>query len=174
MTAQLLSKRIGSTLVLTLSNPDARNALDPVMYTASMEALDRAANDNEIRAIIFTGDGNAFCAGGNLNRLLENRSKPRSVQEDGIDALNHWIETIRTFPKPVIAAVEGPAAGAGFSLVLACDFAIAASDAKFVMAYVNVALTPDGGGSWHIARFLPRPLASEIIMLGKPDRKSVV
>ncbi|CAJ0729822.1 MULTISPECIES: oxepin-CoA hydrolase, alternative type [Ralstonia] len=168
MTAQLLSKRIGSTLVLTLSNPDARNALDPVMYTASMEALDRAANDNEIRAVIFTGDGNAFCAGGNLNRLLENRSKPRSVQEEGIDALNQWIETIRTFPKPVIAAVEGPAAGAGFSLVLACDFAIAASDANFVMAYVNVALTPDGGGSWHIARFLPRPLASEIIMLGKP------
>ncbi|MGC7277034.1 enoyl-CoA hydratase-related protein, partial [Mycobacteroides abscessus subsp. massiliense] len=81
MTAQLLSQRIGSTLVLVLSNPDARNALDPVMYTASMEALDRAANDNEIRAVIFTGAGNAFCAGGNLNRLLENRSKPKSVQE---------------------------------------------------------------------------------------------
>jgi hypothetical protein len=76
MTAQLLSQRIGSTLVLTLSNPDARNALDPVMYTASMEAMDRAANDNEIRALIFTGADGVFCAGGNLNRLLENRSKP--------------------------------------------------------------------------------------------------
>ncbi len=168
MTAQLLSRRTGSTLVLTLSNPGTRNALDPVMYTASMEALNLAAKDKEIRSVIFTGADGAFCAGGNLNRLLENRSQPKRVQEEGIDALNHWIETIRTFPKPVIAAVEGPAAGAGFSLVLACDFVVAAADARFVMAYVNVALTPDGGGSWHLARCLPRPLASEIIMLGKP------
>ena len=80
MTAQLLSRRTGSTLVLTLSNPDARNALDPVMYTASMEALNLAAKDKEIRSVIFTGADGAFCAGGNLNRLLENRSKPKHVQ----------------------------------------------------------------------------------------------
>lgn len=68
------------------------------MYTASMEALNLAAKDKEIRSVIFTGADGAFCAGGNLNRLLENRSKPKHVQEEGIDALNHWIETIRTFP----------------------------------------------------------------------------
>ena len=77
------------------------------------------------------------------------------------------METIRTYPKPVIAAVEGAAAGAGFSLALMCDFVIAARDSFFVMAYSNIALSPDGGGSWNLARTLPRPIANEILMLGE-------
>ncbi|RYY66434.1 MAG: enoyl-CoA hydratase, partial [Comamonadaceae bacterium] len=76
------------------------------------------------------------------------------------------IETIRTFPKPVIAAVEGPAAGAGFSLALACDLIVAASNAVFVMVYSSVALSPDGGATWALARALPRQLASELLMTG--------
>jgi enoyl-CoA hydratase/carnithine racemase len=77
------------------------------------------------------------------------------------------METIRTYPKPVIAAVEGAAAGAGFSLALMCDFVVAARDSFFVMAYSNIALSPDGGGSWNLARSLPRPIANEILMLGE-------
>ncbi|CAG2127830.1 oxepin-CoA hydrolase, alternative type [Cupriavidus plantarum] len=168
MTAQLLSERVDGTLILTISNPEARNALHPDIYAASHEALDVAARDEAIRAVIFTGADGVFCAGGNLNRLLGNRAKPPSVQAESIETLNHWIETLHAFPKPVIAAVEGPAAGAGFSLALACDFVVAASDAKFVMAYVKVGLTPDGGGSYELARMLPRQLASEFMMEGKP------
>jgi enoyl-CoA hydratase/carnithine racemase len=168
MTAQLLSARVDSTLVLTISNPEARNALHPDIYAASLEALDAAATDDELRAVIITGADGMFCAGGNLNRLLGNRAKPPAVQAESIETLNHWIESLHAFPKPIIAAVEGAAAGAGFSVVLACDFVVAASDAKFVMAYVKVGLTPDGGGSYELARALPRQLASELMMEGKP------
>lgn len=168
MSGQLLTERIGSTLVLTISNPGARNALSPAMYSAGVEALDAAARDSEIRVVVLTGEGNTFCAGGNLNRLLENRSRAPSVQAASIESLHQWTEALRAFPKPVIAAVEGPAAGAGVSLVLACDLVVAAQDAKFVMAYVRVGLTPDGGGSWHLTRALPRALASEMLIEGKP------
>ena len=88
------------------------------------------------------------------------------MQAQSIEGLHSWIETIRTYPKPIIAAVEGAAAGAGFSLALACDFMIAARNAVFVMAYSNVALSPDGGASWSLSHALPRQLATEILMCG--------
>ena len=166
MTAQLKSHSEGQTLVLTISNPDYRNALGPEMYSAGVEALNVAESNPDIRSVILTGEGAHFCAGGNLNRLLASRELPAEHQAQGIEGLHNWIEAVRTFPKPVIAAVEGAAAGAGFSLALACDFLVAAQDSVFVMAYSSVGLSPDGGGSWHLARALPRPLVSQWLMLG--------
>ena len=125
MPAELLASRRDATLILTLSNPGAKNALHPDMYAAGIEALSTAERDPDIRAVVLTGAGDVFCAGGNLNRLLENRAKPPSVQAESIDQLHSWIEAIRDCNKPVIAAVEGPAAGAGFSLALACDLIVA-------------------------------------------------
>lgn len=168
MSAELLAERVDQTLVLTLSNPGARNALHPDMYAAGVEALATAERDASVRAVVLTGADNFFCAGGNLNRLLENRQKDPSVQAASIDALAEWIDALRACPKPIIAAVEGAAAGAGFSLALACDLLVAADNAKFVMAYVKVGLTPDGGGSWFLSQALPRPLATEILLEGKP------
>ncbi|MFL9871276.1 oxepin-CoA hydrolase, alternative type [Paraburkholderia megapolitana] len=176
MSAELLTSRptlagnddSASTLVLTLSNPGARNALHPDMYAAGIEALDSAERDPSVRAIVVTGADRFFCAGGNLNRLLENRAKDPSVQAQSIDLLAEWIAALRASSKPVIAAVEGAAAGAGFSLALACDLIVAADDAKFVMSYARVGLTPDGGGSWFLSRALPRQLATEVLIEGKP------
>jgi enoyl-CoA hydratase/carnithine racemase len=171
MSAELLADRpAGSdtTLVLKLSNPGARNALHPDMYAAGIEALNTAERDPSVRAIVLTGADNFFCAGGNLNRLLDNRAKDESVQAASIDMLGEWIMALRSSAKPVIAAVEGAAAGAGFSLALACDLLVAADDAKFVMSYARVGLTPDGGGSWFLTRALPRALATEILLEGKP------
>ncbi|MFX1671941.1 enoyl-CoA hydratase [Paraburkholderia sp. A2WS-5] len=171
MSAELRSTRPHdheSTLVLTLSNPGARNALHPDMYAAAIEAFDAAERDNSLRAIVITGADNFFCAGGNLNRLLENRAKDPSVQAASIDMLAQWVTAMRQSSKLVIAAVEGAAAGAGFSLALAADLLVAADDAKFVMAYSRVGLTPDGGGSWFLARALPRALAFELMVEGKP------
>lgn len=168
MTAELRASRRDATLILTLSNPEAKNALHPDMYAAAIETLTTAERDDSIRAVVLTGADNFFCAGGNLNRLLENRALEQSVQTDSIDRLHGWIDALRACPKPVIAAVDGAAAGAGFSLALACDLIVAGASAKFVMAYVKVGLTPDGGGSWFLSRALPRQLASEILLEGKP------
>jgi enoyl-CoA hydratase/carnithine racemase len=168
MAAELLSERQDHTLILTLSNPGLRNALHPDMYAAGIEAFDVIERDDSVRAVVLTGADQFFCAGGNLHRLLENRAGERSVQAESIDLLGAWISAIRTSTKPVIAAVEGAAAGAGFSLALACDLLVAADRAKFVMAYARVGLTPDGGGSWFLSRSLPRALASEILLEGKP------
>lgn len=167
MTAELKSTSQGRTMVLTISNPEHRNALGPEMYAAGVEALSVAETSSEVRSVVITGEGSMFCAGGNLQRLQANRQQDPEVQAQSIESLHSWIEAIRTFPKPVIAAVEGAAAGAGFSLALACDLIVAADDAVFVMAYSSVALSPDGGGSWSLARALPRQLAGELLMGGE-------
>jgi enoyl-CoA hydratase/carnithine racemase len=167
MGGQLKSETQDQTLVLTLSNPGMRNALGPEIYIAGIEALGAAETNPAVRSVVITGEGGTFSAGGNLHRLLANRAQDPSAQAVSIEALHTWMETIRTYPKPVIAAVEGAAAGAGFSLALMCDFVVAASDSFFVMAYSNIALSPDGGGSWNLARSLPRPIANEILMLGE-------
>lgn len=155
------------TMVLTISNPTLRNALGPAIYAAGVEALHFADSSNDIGSVVITGEGAQFCAGGNLQRLQDNRSQDRSVQASSIDGLHAWIEAIRSCRKPVVAAVEGAAAGAGFSLCLACDLIVAARGAVFVMSYSNVALSPDGGGSWHLARALPRQTASELLLGGE-------
>jgi enoyl-CoA hydratase/carnithine racemase len=167
MTAELKSKSEGGTMVLTLSNPSQRNALGPEIYAAGIEALNGAESSDEIRSVVIVGEGKWFCAGGSLQRLSDNRNKPPSVQADSIEILHTWIDSIRTFPKPVIAAVEGAAAGAGFSLALACDFVVAARDAVFAASYSNIALSPDGGLSWQLAQALPRQIASEWLMQGE-------
>ncbi|HVL74632.1 MAG TPA: enoyl-CoA hydratase-related protein, partial [Noviherbaspirillum sp.] len=136
MSAELIAQRRDATLVLTISNPGARNALHPDMYAAAIETLTTAERDDSLRAVVLTGADQYFCAGGNLRRLLENRSKDPSEQAQSIDQLHGWIEAIRDCPKPVIAAVEGGAAGAGCSLALACDFIVAGQSAKFAMSYV--------------------------------------
>jgi enoyl-CoA hydratase/carnithine racemase len=165
--AELRSESHGRTMVLTISNPDHRNALGPEMYAAGVEALNAADSNPDVGSVVITGAGSTFCAGGNLQRLLANRAKPPEVQAQSIEALHGWIEAIRTFPKPVIAAVEGAAAGAGFSLALACDFIVAADNAVFVMAYSNVALSPDGGGTWSLSQALPRQLVNELLLCGE-------
>jgi enoyl-CoA hydratase/carnithine racemase len=167
MTAELKRTSEGQTLVLTISNPEHRNALGPEIYTEGMEALNLAESSADIRSVVIVGEGKVFSAGGNLQRLQNNRQRPASVQAESISALHDWIEAIRTFPKPVIAAVEGAAAGAGFSLALACDFIVAAENAVFVMAYSNIALSPDGGASWSLMRALPRQLVTELLMCGE-------
>ena len=164
MSGALKSTSEGGTLILTLSNPEHKNTLGPDIYAAGIEALNAAENNPEIRSVVITGERDVFCAGGDLHRLQANRHESPEVQAQSIEALHNWIDAIRTYPKPVIAAVEGAAAGAGFSLALACDFIVAADNAVFVMSYSTVGLSPDGGGSWSLARALPRALACELLM----------
>ena len=99
MPAQLKSHTVGATLVLTLSNPEFRNALGPEIYAAGTEALIAAESNPDLKTVVITGEGDHFCAGGNLNRLLENRQREPLVQAQSIEGLHGWIQAIRTFPK---------------------------------------------------------------------------
>lgn len=168
MPSELLTEHRGAALVLTVSDPAARNALSPQVYAAGVEALGTAESDARVRSVILRGDGAHFCAGGDLKRLAHNRSVGPDEQSQSIERFHGFVEALRAFPKPVIACVEGYAAGGGFSLALACDLIVAAEDAKFVMSYGRVGLSPDGGGSWHLAQHLPRAVALRAIWLAEP------
>lgn len=167
MAAELTSTTDGQTLVLTLRNPAQHNTLSPEIYAAGVEALNGAESSGDVRSVVLTGGDGMFSAGGNLTRLRANRALDPQAQADSIDGLHAWIETIRTYPKPIVAAVEGAAAGAGFSLVMACDFVVAARNARFSLAYSRVGLSPDGGATWALAHAIPRTLAAEWLMLGE-------
>jgi enoyl-CoA hydratase/carnithine racemase len=167
MTTELQTERRGQTLVMTLSGPATRNALSPQVYAAGIETLNMAEANPDVRAIVLTGAGEHFCAGGDLQRLAHNRQHDMQGQGANLDAFHQWIEALRSFPKPVLAAVEGVAAGGGVSLALACDLIVAAENARFVMAYSKVALSPDGGASWHLSRAVGRAKALELLWLGE-------
>lgn len=166
--ARLISQRHGRVLRLILSNPALRNAMTPDLYAAARAAFREAAADGGIGAIVLTGEGKHFCGGGNLNRLLAQRDLPAESQARHLDALHDWVSAMRECPKPIIAAVEGAAAGGGFSICLGCDLIVAAEDAKFVMSYVRTGLTPDGGGSDALAHALPPQAALEMLLDGAP------
>ena len=168
MPSELVTERHGSTLVLTISDPPTRNTLSAQVIAAGIEALGAAESNAAIRAIVLRGAGEHFCAGGNINGLVERRADGRDAQRQMLEHLRHLVESIRAYPKPVIAAVEGAAAGAGFSLALACDLIVAATDARFVMSHAKLGLSPDGGGTWSLARNLPRALALRLIWLADP------
>jgi enoyl-CoA hydratase/carnithine racemase len=168
MPSELITERRGATLVLTISDPPTRNTLSAQVIAAGIEALGAAESNDEIRAVVLRGEGTTFCAGGNLNGLLERRAAGRAAQRQMLEHLHHFVETIRAYPKPVLASVEGTAAGAGFSLALACDLVVAAVDARFVMSYAKVGLTPDGGATWGLVQALPRSLVLKMVWLGEP------
>lgn len=165
---RVLANRQGPILELTISNPGARNALSPSIYDDACRAFEQARSDASIRAVLLFGADGFFCAGGNLNRLKANRRLDPEVQRRSVGKLNEWIVAIRQCPKPVVAAVQGAAAGAGFSLALACDLVVAAADAKFVMSYARVGLSPDGGSIAALAAALPPQQAFAVCALAEP------
>lgn len=169
MASQMLTEQRGSTLVLTLSDPASRNSLSPQASAAGLEALERAAADAEVRCVVLRGDGEHFCGGGNLPRLLGVRDGTPEPQIESMRLLHAFVEALVTLPKPVIAAVEGFAAGAGVGLVLACDLVVAAEDAKFVLSYGRVGLSPDAGATWQLARRVPRAQAMRMLWLPSPQ-----
>lgn len=157
----------GDRLIVVNMNSARRGALSPDLYAAIAEAMEKAA-EPRIRAVILSSEGGFFCAGGDLNVLIERRQLSEAERRDKVDLLHDLIRAIRTCPVPVIAAVEGGAAGAGASLALACDLLVAAEDAKFTAAYVKAGLVPDAGLTSALARMLPRQLAMEMCLLARP------
>jgi 2-(1,2-epoxy-1,2-dihydrophenyl)acetyl-CoA isomerase len=145
---------------LTLNRPDALNALTADLRREMLAALKVASRDGEVRAVVITGAGRAFCAGADLRGGSGEREFRRVLTAE----YNPLIESIRAMPKPVIAAVNGVAAGAGLSLALAADMVVAAEDARFVPAFHRIGLVPDSGLTRTLVRALGRHRAFEILM----------
>lgn len=161
---KLLSARQGRVLVLKISNPQARNAMWPELYTEALSVIRSAQDDNGIGAIVIAGDGEHFCGGGDLDRLHAQRDRAPDSQRVNLDAFHRLIVALHECPKLILAAVEGACAGGGFSLCLACDLIVAAEKGKFVMSYAAVGLSPDGGGSHALANMLPLQTATELLL----------
>ncbi|MGW5643327.1 enoyl-CoA hydratase [Saccharopolyspora sp. NPDC003752] len=169
MTDVLLTEDTAGVRLLTLNRPESFNSLDVELKQALITALREAAADDSVRALVITGAGKAFCAGQDLKEhvALLNSGDPaplNTVEEH----YNPIIRAVTSMPKPVIAAVNGTAAGAGASLAYACDLRVAAANAKFLMAFANVGLSTDSGASWTLPRLIGYGRAMELLLLAEP------
>lgn len=149
---------------ITLDRPEALNALTIPMKRALLAALEAVAADRSIRAVVLTGAGRAFCAGQDLRERLEPGAPP--LGEELRERYNPIVLALRALPQPVVAAVNGVAAGAGASLAFACDLRVAADTARFVLAFDRIGLVPDSGATWTLPRLVGAGRAAELALLG--------
>ncbi|HSM38749.1 MAG TPA: enoyl-CoA hydratase-related protein, partial [Candidatus Limnocylindrales bacterium] len=147
---------------IVLNRPDSLNALTSTMRRELLAAFKAMARDDAVRAVILTGEGRGFCSGADLRRGADERDFRRVLTTE----YNPLVRAIRDLPKPVIAAVNGVAAGAGVSLALACDMVYAAEDARFIQAFVRIGLVPDSGSTRTLVRALGRHRAAGLIFSG--------
>jgi 2-(1,2-epoxy-1,2-dihydrophenyl)acetyl-CoA isomerase len=164
---QLLVEADEGIATVRMNNPQRMNALSSVLTGELIEALEALAAEGSVRAIILTGEGRAFCAGADLAAIQEpylrgERPKLSPILRDGYNKL---IPLLAETPKPVIAALNGAAAGAGISLALACDFRIASDAASFTMAFIKIGLIPDAGSTYLLPRTVGMAKALELALL---------
>ena len=156
---------------LTLNRPDKRNAMSDDMRTEFIDALERVAADKAIRALVLTGAGKGFCAGGDISGMERRMNAPAG--EVGFNGwhrqqrVHHTQALLHTMPKPVIAAVNGAASGLGADTALACDFIIASEWASFTWSYIHRGIIPDGGGMYFLPRRVGLPKAKDLIFTGR-------
>ncbi|MEU8121739.1 enoyl-CoA hydratase-related protein [Spirillospora sp. NPDC049024] len=153
---------------ITLNRPDGMNSLTVEMKESLRAAVVRAAADPAVRAVILTGAGRAFCAGQDLREHGDNLAAGRGLDGTVRDHYNPIVLAIAGMRKPVVAAVNGVAAGAGASLAFACDLVVASDKARFATAFTGIGLAPDSGMSWTLQRLVGRAKAAELLMLGEP------
>lgn len=162
--SSILTEQKGQSLLITLNRPDKFNSFNREMALLLLEVLDRADKDANVRAIVITGAGKAFCAGQDLAEAID----PNGPGIDRIvnEHYNPIITRIRHIEKPIIAAVNGVAAGAGANIALACDIVFAARSASFIQAFSKIGLVPDSGGTFTLPRLVGWQLASALMITG--------
>ncbi|WP_417518643.1 enoyl-CoA hydratase-related protein [Marinobacter sp.] len=164
--SDLLTEWQDNLLILTLNRADKLNALTEEMREGLISALAEQKDEPKARAILIRAEGRGFCVGADLqpDKILARRDTIQQEMEDGINKL---VSLMRSLPMPVIAAVNGPAAGAGFSLALAADIAIANESANFSLAFARIGLVMDGGASFFLSRAIGAARTRALAMLGK-------
>jgi 2-(1,2-epoxy-1,2-dihydrophenyl)acetyl-CoA isomerase len=168
VTDSVLQRVDDSVATITINRPEARNALTAETKAALLDALRTCSADGDIRAVILTGAGRAFCSGQDLREHAEQLAAGAAPLETVRLHYNPIIATIAAMPKPVVAALPGVAAGAGASLAFACDFRIAAQSATVLLAFARVGLGADSGASWTLQRLIGQARAAEMLMLAEP------
>ncbi|WP_313311123.1 enoyl-CoA hydratase-related protein [Pulveribacter sp.] len=163
-TAPLIISRQGAVATLRFNRPASMNALDLPAALALRDAVRAIAQDGDVRAVLLQGSGRAFVAGGDLAAL---RADPVQAAQDLLGPLNETLLLLQALDAPVIAQVHGAAAGAGLSLMLMCDFVLAAEGTKFNLAYINLGTSCDVGASWALPRLVGLRQALEIALLGE-------
>ncbi|MGH3245071.1 MAG: enoyl-CoA hydratase/isomerase family protein [Trebonia sp.] len=163
--------RTGAAAKIVFNRPERMNAWSDALSRDLLDVLRDVAADDAVRAVMLTGAGRAFCSGADLKEATANAAaNGGALDTDSI--LTRWyhpiVTTIREMPKPVISAVNGPAAGAGLSLALAADLVVAKQSAYFLLAFVNIGLVPDGGASLFVPARIGFARAAEMAMLGEP------
>lgn len=153
----------GQTALVTLNRPEARNAISPEVSEAMVGVLDVIEADDGLRAVVLTGAGDVFCAGADLKVIAAGRANDISKVKGGFAGLVQ-----RDFPKPIIAAVQGPALAGGFEIVLACDLVVAADTARFGIPEVQRGLIAAAGGLVRLAKRVPPALGLELALTGDP------
>ncbi len=169
MPHELIETVTDRVATLTLNRPDRLNALSSSIIDGLLEALPRLGADPKIAVVVLTGAGRGFCAGGDVKSMAEGSSQ--LGVEDAVQRLRGRMEVSRLLheiPKPTIAMVNGPAAGAGFSMALACDLRIAAQSARFVTAFATVGFSGDFGGSYFLSKLVGTAKARELYYTGEP------
>ncbi len=161
--------RDGSIATLMLNRPEKLNPLDQEMRDGLAAALSTVAREPSLRVAVITGAGRGFCAGGDIQKMLELKNNHQSnTFRDYLEAGHDLVRQIRGLPKPVLASVNGPAAGAGMNLALACDLRIASDQATFLQAFIKIGLHPDWGGTFFLPRLIGIGRAMEMFFLGEP------
>ncbi len=163
----LVDKRAGYR-ILTLNRPDRLNSFTEPMHHALRAALEDAERDKQCRAIVLTGAGRGFCAGQDLNDRLAKPGETIALGDTLEKFYNPLVRKLRALPFPVVAAVNGVAAGAGANIALACDIVLAAKSAKFIQAFAKIGLVPDSGGTWTLPRVAGLARARGLALLAEP------
>ncbi len=160
------TEKVGAVLEIIMNRADRLNAMNMDLIEGLYQAVEKGF-DPEVRAVLLRGEGRGFCAGGDIREFAKLLGTKQGVPHEMPDRLHQMIERIRALPKPVIAVVHGPCAGAGLSLALACDLAIVSEESKFNLAYVGIGLSPDGSSSYFLPRHVGMKKALEIFLTGK-------
>ena len=153
---------------VVINRPDAMNAADAAVRDGLRSAFEAAADDADVRAVLLTGEGRAFCVGQDLKELLPLYESDDPDLGGIVAGFNEVATALTELPKPTVAALNGAAAGAGASLAFACDFRIASEKASFAMAFSKIGLVPDTGSSWTLPRLVGGAKALEMLMLSEP------
>lgn len=163
----LLMEQRGAVVVVRLNRPERYNALNEAMGRDLLDAAIQVAHDPSVRAVMVTGAGKAFCSGGDIKGFVAAGDEiPRHADRLTVD-LHAAVSKMMRMAKPVVAAVNGPAAGAGFSLAMACDLVVASADAPFTMAYTGIGASPDGSSTFSVPRLVGMHRALELALTNR-------